>query len=394
MATRSELCRAVAVACALLAIFCCGRTAQAQDSKPAAAQRQNALQLEQQGKLDEAAAEWRRLMKARPKDPEPYARLGLIAAREEKYQEAVAMDRKALALNPRMPGLRLNLGLALFKGGDLKGAIAEFTLLRKAAPAGSEQAQRMTVLLGMSYYGLGQYAQAVPLLREAAQHDVLNLPLRLALAHSCLWSKQYQCVLDTYHEMLLLNAESAEVDMLAGEALDEMNDKAGAVAQFRAAVKANPKEPEVHFGLGYLLWAQRKYDEAEPEFKLELANDPHHAQSMLYLGDIYLVSNKPQQAEPLLRKAVELDPSLWRAYFDLGILDTDAGRKEQAVAELESAEKLKPDEVSVHYRLARLYRSMGKTDAAKVEFDKANSLNKASDEGLIRKMSKPAGATP
>ena len=41
--------------------------------------------------------------------------------------------------------------------------------------------------------------------------------------------------------------------MLAGEALDEMKDKAGATQQFRAAVKADPKEPNVHFGLGYLL---------------------------------------------------------------------------------------------------------------------------------------------
>ena len=40
-----------------------------------------------------------------------------------------------------------------------------------------------------------------------------------------------------------MNAESAEADMLAGEALDEMNDHAGATQQFRAAVKANPQEP-------------------------------------------------------------------------------------------------------------------------------------------------------
>jgi len=29
-----------------------------------------------------------------------------------------------------------------------------------------------------------------------------------------LWAKQYPCVLDTYHEILMLNAESAEADML------------------------------------------------------------------------------------------------------------------------------------------------------------------------------------
>ena len=57
--------------------------------------------------------------------------------------------------------------------------------------------------------------------------------MRLTLAHSCLWSKQYDCVMEVYKEILALNAESAEADMLAGEALDEKGDDAGAIEQFR-----------------------------------------------------------------------------------------------------------------------------------------------------------------
>src|ERR1700735_5246810 len=106
----------------------------------------------------------------------------------------------------------------------------------------------------MSYYGAADYAGAGPDLRDAVARDPQNLPYRLVLAHSCLWSKQYQCVLDVYHQILTLNAESAEADMLAGEALDEMKDDDGALEQFRAAAKADPRMPEVHFGLGYLLW--------------------------------------------------------------------------------------------------------------------------------------------
>ncbi|MFP5234564.1 MAG: tetratricopeptide repeat protein [Acidobacteriota bacterium] len=344
------------------------------------------MQFEQQGKLTDAATAWRKLSEAQPDNPEPYAHLGLIAAREQNYAQAAQFDRKALRLNPHLPAIRLNLGLALFKAGDLKGAIPEFIPLLKAAPPESDQAQSLRILLGMSHYGLEQFAQAAPLLREAARRDPQNLPLRMALAHSCLWSKQYQCVLDTYHEILTLNAESAEADMLAGEALDELQDRAGATAQFRAAEKANPKEPEVHFGLGYLLWAQRQYDEAEREFKLELENDPAHAQSMLYLGDLYMQSNRPEQAEPLLRKAIALDPSLWRAHLDLGIVDTEAKRYSEAIAELETAAKLNPAEVNIHWRLGRVYRAMGKMDAAKAEFDKASKLNKAADESLFRKM--------
>src|SRR5947209_3631727 len=99
---------------------------------------------------------------------------------------------------------------------------------------------RCRILLGMSRYGLSQYAEAAPLLKAAADADPQNLPIRLALAHSYLWSKQYNRVLDVYREILSLDPESAEADMLAGEALDEMSDTSGAIEMFRKAVKAKP----------------------------------------------------------------------------------------------------------------------------------------------------------
>jgi tetratricopeptide (TPR) repeat protein len=360
--------------------------APAQAPKVSDPQRQAALALEQQGKDSEAEAAWRAYAKSHPSDPEPYGQLGLLEARQEHYKAAVPLYRKALAMNPNVPGLRLNLGLALFKDGELKEAIPEFGKLLRDTPAGSPDTQRLDILIGMAHYGLAEYAKAAPFLRDAAASDPQNLPLRLALAHSCLWTKQYQCVMDVYHEILTLNSESAEADMLAGEALDELKDNAGATQMFRAAAQANPKEPNVHFGLGYMLWTQKIYPEAAKEFEAELANDPDHVQSMVYLADADIQMNQPAAARPWLEKVVKLDPSQSLAHLDLGILFTDAGQNEDALRELSLSAKLKPDDVNVHWRLGRLYRTMGKKDAAKVEFDKASTLNKAVDDDLIKKM--------
>lgn len=353
--------------------------------------RQSALALEQQGKIAESEEAWRAFLKAHPTDAEPYAHLGLLEARQEHYNEAVPLYRKALALKPNMPGLRLNLGLALFKAGDLKGAIPEFTNLLKNAPPHSPEAMRYTILLGMAHYGLYQFAQAAPYLRTAADADSQNLPIRLALAHSLLWSKQYSKVLDVYKEILTLDPDSAEADMLAGEALDELNDGSGAVDMFRKAVKAKPNEPEVHFGLGYLLWSQKQYPDAIKEFQAELANDPSHAQSMLYIADAYIQMNQYADAAPLLEKTAKLDPSLGLAHLDLGILAANDGRNEDALREFLAAEKLIPNDVNVHWRLGRLYRALGKKEEAKAELDKASSITKSADQELYKKMS---GAQP
>jgi len=341
---------------------------------------QTAVALEQQGRTTEAEAAWKAVMKLHPRSADAYAHLGFLESRQEHYTEAVPYYRKALALNPAMPGLRMNLGLALFKAGQLKDAVSIFALLLKTEPIASPDAQRLTTLIGLAHYGLGEYAAAVPYLKKAAAYDPQSLPFRLALAHSCLGAKQYPCVLDVYKEILTLNAESAEADMLAGEAMDAMQDHAGAIQQFRAAVKANPNEPYVHFGLGYLLWTQNQYPEAAQEFQAELTNVPESAQAMAYLADTQMKVSQPEKALPLLQNAIRINPKMELPHLDLGILRADAGQREEALAELNIAAKLSPDDFAVHYRLARLLKSMGRQQEAAVEFEKTNSLHKAASK--------------
>lgn len=375
----------------VLQLMISGSVCLAQSTPSAGIQRQTALALEQEGRNAEAEAAWNQVLKAQPSSPEPYAHLGLLKAREEHYKEAVPLYGKALLLDPSFPNLHLNLGLALFKAGELKQAIVEFKpLLTKQDPA-SPEAQRLTILMGMAYYGLHEYAAATPYLRDAANRDAQNLPLRLSLAQSCLWSKQYQCVLDVYHEILLLNVDSAGADMLVGEVMDDRKNTEGAIEQFRAAVKADSKLPDVHFGLAYLLWKQKLYPEAATEFQAELNNNPGHFLAMTYLGSTLMELNHPEAAQPLLEKAVQHDPGIKLAHLDLGILYSDAGRNDDALRELKIAEKLAPNDVDVHWRLGRFYKAAGKKAEAKAEFEKTRSLQKASDDSVFSKLHPTAG---
>ena len=372
---------AIAIGVTLAASHCGGQTATAQDPE-----RASALTLEAQGNIPEAEAAWQVVLKAHPEAAEAYAHLGLLEARQANFKEALPNYRKALALAPAMPGLRLNLGLALFKAGDFKETILTFQPMLKEQPADSDEAQRLNILMGMAHYGCGEYAEAVPYLKKATSRDAQNLPLRLVLAHSCLWSKEYQCVLNVDHEILALNAESAEADMLAGEAEDELKNRPGAIEQFRNAVKANPKEPNVHFGLGYLLWTQRQYVEAIDEFQAEIANDPGNVQALLYQGDAELQLNRGDLARPLLEKAATLKGDSSLAHLDMGILDSEAGRKEDALREFTQAAKLAPEDTNVHWHLGRLYLILGKKDLAKAEFNKVSALHKAENDALLNKL--------
>ena len=62
-------------------------------------------------------------LKTHPSDPEPYAHLGLLEARQEHYKAGRSRLSAGFGDRPCLPALRLNLGLALFKAGEMKDAL-------------------------------------------------------------------------------------------------------------------------------------------------------------------------------------------------------------------------------------------------------------------------------
>ena len=356
--------------------------------------RQNALTFEQAGNSNEAEAAWKSFLAIEPKSAEAYAHLGLLEARQEHYKEAIAHYRKAMAFNPQFPNLRINLGLSLFKAGELNETVQLYEPMLKQMPGNAPQRLRLATLVGLADYGVGSYASAVPYLKEATAGDPENLEFKLMLAHSCLWSKQYQCVLDTYRDIIAINPNAAEAYMLAGEAYDELKDDSRSLEQFQAAVKADPKTPNVHFGYGYLLWRLMRFDEAEIQFRAELANNPEHALALAYLGDVEVHMQHNDQAMPLLEHAVQLDPSIALAHLDLGVIYASDHRNEDALREFQVSAKLNPKDENTHWQLGRLYQSMGRKEEAKAELEKTRNLQKVRDEPLVEKINRAAPQSP
>ena len=332
--------------------------------------RLKAMALEQKGQNSEAEEIWGTIAKADARDAEALAHLGLLEARQEHYETAIDYYRRAVAINSDLPGLQMNLGLALFKVAQFPDAIKCFSSEIKRHPGGL----RLTILLGMAHFGMKDYLIAIPYLQRATALDPQNLSLRITLAQSCLLSKEYQCVVKVQQQLLALKEESAQIDILAGEALDQMQQSVAALKQLRAAVLANPKEPNVHFGLGYLLWTQGKWEEAANELDLELQNDPQNVKTRIYLADSWVQLNEFAEALPGLENLDARDKSYPLVHRDLGIIYANSGRFEDAIRELMLAMESDPGNAELHLQAAKMYRSLGRTDQANAEADRARRL--------------------
>lgn len=163
---------------------------------------------------------------------------------------------------------------------------------------------------------------------------------------------------------LATNTFAAHV--LTGEALDGIYRTDG--TEFELAAKIAPREPDIHFGLGYLYWKSHKYDEAEREFNNELSLDPKHAQALAYLGDTELKRENLERAKSLLERSVETNSNIRLAYLDLGAILVRQKQYPAAVKQFRQALELDPTQPDTHYHLGRAYQAMGNTERADQEF--------------------------
>lgn len=118
-------------------------------------------QLEQQGKLSEAREIYQRLIVQYPHRYEPYHRLGVVADRQKRYREAVALYTQAIALNPD-PEIFNDLGYSYYLQGQLdkaESALLKAVSMKPASP-------RFRNNLGMVYGFQGRYEEALDQFRR------------------------------------------------------------------------------------------------------------------------------------------------------------------------------------------------------------------------------------
>src|SRR5208282_6175953 len=120
--------------------------------------------------------------------------------------------------------------------------------------------------------------------------------------------------------------------ILLGEAYDGLGQRSNAITEFEAARAISPSEPRVHFGLGYLHWKSREYDEAKREFESELSVNSSNALALTYLGDIALKRDHTDAALSLLDRATRINKDIRIAYLDLGFVYLREARYKDAQA--------------------------------------------------------------
>jgi tetratricopeptide (TPR) repeat protein len=370
------------------------------------------------GQVDAALDQYKVIADANPEDAQTYLRISEIYRRQGKYEDALESLKKAEAMVPDALEVPYNIAVVYQAQGrydDAEKILQELLKKTEKAENSYSQADRnnrgiFIERLGMVYRDQENYQAAVDTFRKM-------IPLGDENART-----GYQDVIDTYREAKQWPEATAaakeaaqkmpndrELRMVLDAQMADTGDPEKPIADVRSMLKGAPEDREVYLRLsimytrlkrfpeaeealnkaellstkaedkeyvyflrGSTFEREKKYDQAEAEFRKILVSNPQNAATLNYLG--FMNADRGVELEESLnyiKQAVSLEPSngayldsLGWAYFKLGKYDQAEDALTKAALHMES-------DPTVQDHLGDLYQKTGRLKLAAAHWDRA-----------------------
>lgn len=207
------------------------------------------IQLFEQGRLDEALAQFEEAVRKQPDYLEGQVSIAVILIEKGRLDEAIPRLEKALALDPQCWFAHANLGLVRQKQGRRPEAIAHF---RKAVELNPKHLVARTNL-GRALAEEGRLEEAAEHFQAAVKLAPQDAASRVNLANALLDGGRFAEAVEQYHKALELDPRCPGVRPGLAEALARQGQFAAALRELRQAYQADPNDPAVLNGLAWLL---------------------------------------------------------------------------------------------------------------------------------------------
>jgi len=237
-----------------------------------------AVQLHQQGRLDDAQALYRQVLAANPRQSDALHLSGVVERQRGNAALAVDLIGQALAVDPRQPRAHCNLGAAL---GDLGR--------QPAALAAYDAALRLDPHYALAWDNRGNTLRRLGRLAEALDSHERSLALDARSAPA--WRHRALVLADlgrhadaaaSAEQALLLRPKDVDALLVLGNAHQAQDHLDAALAAYARALALDAARADVWCAQGAALKKAFDLDGALASYDRALALDPQHAQAALF----------------------------------------------------------------------------------------------------------------
>ncbi len=239
---------------------------------------QEAVTLQQQGRLREAEKIYTRVLKALPDQFDALNLLGTIKAQRGQAGEAYRLITAALKVNPRAPDAWVNLGIVLHALKRDQEALESFDKALALQPGDVD-----------------------------ALHQRGNALLTLGRA---------QDALSAVDQVLSLTPRHPQARLNRGLALAALGRHEEALAEFDVALAMPPDNPAAHYNRGISLFSLGRYGDAVAAYDRALSIAPDHVKALNNRGLALQALNRHDEAVASYSKALEIRKDYADAHFN------------------------------------------------------------------------------
>jgi tetratricopeptide (TPR) repeat protein len=375
------------------------------------------------GQSEAALEQYKVIADANPEDAQTYIRIAEIYRKQGKFDLALENLKKAATMVPDSLEVPYNIAAIYQAQGRYEEAVPiMLDLLKKSEKAegkysNGERSNRAVFLerLGTIYRDQGNNQSAIVTFREIVAlggDDNIERGYQ-EIIDTWREAKEWQKATDAAQEAVKKEPNSRDLKMVLASQQADMGDADKALKDVRAMLKGDAAsasdDRQVYITLGQMytrlrrfsdaeqaldkaeqlstkaedkeyIWflrgstfeREKRYAEAEEQFKKVLASDPEHASALNYLGYMLADQNmKLEEALGYIKRAVDLDPANG-AYLDsLGWAYFRMGKYELAEDNLVKASQKINTDPTVHDHLGDLYQKTGRLKLAATNWERA-----------------------
>ncbi|MCQ4159938.1 tetratricopeptide repeat protein [Roseomonas sp. GC11] len=337
-----------------------------------------AVALHQAGRLQDAEALYREILRQQPRQADAQNLLGLVLYQRGDHAAALPAFRRALVLRPGAGEFHRNLGMALRATGQLAEAAAATRRAVQLLPAAPEGHCNLGNILA----DLGQAEEAVAAYRAALARHPGFLVARQALVRQLIQLARYAEAEEELRQILAARPGDAQALYEQGRVLLALERPEEAEAALQAARAGGLDDARLWLNLGIAQQDLKRWEAAEAAYRAALVRDAGLAEAWFGLSVALQESERKAERLPEIRAALEeslrLRPGYMAACRNLGRVLIDLEDYSAAIALQEELLAKNSDDPEALTVISNVLTELGRQDEALPYAEQAHALEPGS----------------
>jgi predicted O-linked N-acetylglucosamine transferase (SPINDLY family) len=264
---------------------------------------QQARDLQEHGRLGEAAEVLRRILEVHPDHWESLNALAAIALQKGELEEALILYGTIIDRKPTCAEPYYKRGNASNRLGRFENALADYDRAIALEPSHA----RALCNRGAVLERLGRWEEALNSYDRAIGLDSLDFLARYNRGSVLKELRRFEEALATYDKAIELKADFAAAYINRGNVLGELQQHEAAIASFDRAIAQEPVHAQAFHGRGVALHALQRFDQAIAEYKKAIELKPSDAEAHHGLGQSLVSLKQFAAAIKSFEQALVLD---------------------------------------------------------------------------------------